>query len=219
MDTVSAYFQLVQERPELFIHCENVPLILDENQMRTFSEKTGKAMGLVYDNTPFYIVLADLCRGSKGLYSYARVIYSNPESSGCIAVVRRAGQFGLLRIFRHAPRRWSLEFPRGYAEDCTLTPEENVRKELSEELGVAAEECSVTFLGNVRTDTGLSNGCAQIFLAEFKDTVCVHPADDEGIGGFVWAGEEELRQMICDGEITDGLTLAAFAQMMCQNAK
>ena len=128
-----------------------------------FEKKTGamkKATRLVYDKRPFYVVLADLCSGKNGPYSYGRVIYCNPKSSGCIAIPRCDGCFGLLRIFRHAPRQWSIESPRGFVEDRSLTAEENVRKELSEELGVAEGECEVTFLGDARADSGLSNGNA-----------------------------------------------------------
>lgn len=217
MDTISAYFQLMKERPELFKESGRIPLILDENEMRAFSARTGKPMGVVYDNTPFYLVLADLCGDSRGLYSYARVIYSNPKSSGCIAVPRRGKQFGLLRIFRHAPRQWSMEFPRGFAENLSLTAEENVRKELSEELGISKEACTITFLGDVRADSGMSNGTAQIFLADLPSSVQIIPAEEEGIGGFIWVSEDELKKMICNGEITDGFTLSAYARLVCAN--
>ena len=60
--------------------------------------------------------------------------------------------------------------PRGFAEDCSLTAVENVRKELSEE---------------------------------------------EGIGGFQWVCEERFREMIRNGDITDGFTLSAYAQLLC----
>lgn len=80
------------------------------------------------------------------------------------------GRFGVLCIFRHAPRQWSIEFPRGFAEDRSLTAVENVRKELSEE---------------------------------------------EGIGGFQWVCEERFREMIRNGDITDGFTLSAYAQLLC----
>ena len=96
MDTISTYFQLVQERPELFEQSALIPLILDENEMRAFSDTSGKTMGLVYDNSPFYLVLADLCSGKNGLYSYGRVVYCNSKSSGCVAVPRCGGKFGLL---------------------------------------------------------------------------------------------------------------------------
>ena len=214
MDTISTYFQLVQERPELFEQSALIPLILDENEMRAFSDTSGKTMGLVYDNSPFYLVLADLCSGKNGLYSYGRVVYCNPKSSGCVAVPRCGGKFGLLRIFRHAARQWSLEFPRGFAEDRFLTAEENVRKELAEEIGLSEGDCEVTYLGDVMADSGLSNGNAQIFLAEILPTADISLSEEEGIAGFQWIGEEQFRQMIREGEITDGFTLSAYARLL-----
>ncbi len=216
MDTISAYFQLIAERPELFLQSERIPLILDEREMRTYSELTGKTMGVVYNNEPFYLVLADLCRGRAGLYSYARVVSMNPKSNGCVAVPRCQNQFGLLHIFRHAARQWSVEFPRGFAENPALTPEENVRKELSEELGIAESDCRITPLGEVRADSGLSSGSAQIFLADLSPAARIVPSGEEGIGGFRWVGEEDLKEMICNGEITDGFTLAAYARLLCE---
>lgn len=215
MDGISAYFQLTKKRPELFAVSGHIPLVLDENKMRTFSEKSGKAMGVVYDNSPFYIVLADLCSRKEELYSYARVIYCNPDSSGCIAVPRCGPNYGLLRIFRHTSRSWSLEFPRGFAEDPALTAEENIRKELSEELGISGEKCTLLFLGNVRTDSGLSNGTAQVFLTDIDESAHIVPADEEGIAGVLWISEMELKKMIRAGEITDSLTLAAYAKVLC----
>lgn len=215
MDTISAYFQLVKERPGLFKQSEKIPLVLDEDEMRTFSEKTGKPMGVVYENLPYYFVLADLCRGKNGLYSYARVIYANPKSGGGVAIPRLGYRLGLLRIFRHTAREWSLEFPRGFAEDQSLTAEENIAKELSEELNISRESCQVAYLGDVRADSGLSDGKAQVFLAELAPGTDVLPAQEEGIGGFIWVEEEQLRKMIREGEITDGFTISAYARLLC----
>lgn len=215
MDTISAYFQLIEERPDLFEQSDMLPLILDESKIRTFSSKTGKPMGIVYDNSPFYLVLADLCQNATGLYRYARVISCNPNSGGCVAIPRWRELYGLLRIFRHAPRRWSIEFPRGFAENSNLTAAENVKKEISEELQISEEACQIRFLGEIRPDTGLSNGKVQLFLADLISETPIIPVKDEGIAGISWISEKTLRKMIYTGEITDGFTLSAYAHLIC----
>ena len=63
-------------------------------------------------------------------------------------------------------------------------------------------------------DSGLSNGNAQIFLAEILPTADISLSEEEGIVGFQWIGEEQFRQMIREGEITDGFTLSAYARLL-----
>lgn len=158
--------------------------------------------------------LADLCTNGKRGYSYARVVYPQAGTNGPVAVPRREGRFGLLRIFRHAPRTECMEFPRGFAEKG-LSPEENIRKELSEEMGAAVRE--VRYLGSVRPDTGLSAGCAQVFLAEVEEAAA--QVGHEGIRELVWLTEEELRQDIAAGGIIDGITLSALALSHCEKIR
>lgn len=218
MDTIKRYFELAEERPELFSQSVQIPLVLEENMMRDFAEETGKKMGMVYDNSPFFYVVADLCRGKKGLFSYARVIYCNARSNGAVAIPRCGDFFGLLSIYRHAPRCDSLEFPRGFAETGELSSGELIQRELSEELGLKKEECSIRKLGNLRADAGLSAGLVQIFLADISPEAKIDLTDEEGIFGFRWVTEETLRSMIADGRITDGFTISSYGMLTCTNS-
>lgn len=213
-DTIRAYFKLAAQRPDLFAPSDRIPLVLDADRMRAFSARTGKAMGLVYDNRPYFMVLADLCGREEKEFSYARVVYPQAGSNGSVALPMRGDMFCLLRIFRHAPRKEFLEFPRGFAEK-DLTPEENIKKELSEELG--AQVADVRFLGNVRADTGLSAGQAQVFLAELTNVSA--PSVEEGIRGYVWLSEKEMEEKIAAGEIEDGFTLSAWALYKCRRGE
>lgn len=210
-DAIRAYFELSARRPDLFAPSDRIPLVLDEDRMRAFSARTGKTMGLVYDNRPYFMVLADLCGSGSKEYSYARVVYPEAGSNGAAAIPVRQGLFCLLRIYRHAPRTECLEFPRGFAEKG-LTPEENIRKELSEELG--AQVTAVRQIGTVRADTGLSAGRAQVFLAELEETA-ISPGY-EGIRDCVWLTEAEMEAQIASGKIEDGFTLSAWALYQSQ---
>ena len=214
MDPITAYFQLVEARPELFAPSEQIPLCLEEERLRAFASETGRPVGLVYDNRPYYMVLADLCRRADGrLYTYARVVYPRSGSNGVVVVPCRMGRFGLLSIFRHPPRAESGgEFPRGFAED--LSPPENAAKELWEEIGARVDPGALVFLCEIQTDTGLSAGRVQVFCAQVEEAA-VPAGNGEGIHGLRWVSEEDLREEIARGVITDGLTLAAYAQYRC----
>lgn len=214
MDPITRYLQLVRQRPELFAPSQHIPLCLDEDTLRTFSASTGKPVGVVYDNSPYYLVLADVCIKPDGqLYTYARVIYPHSDSNGVVVIPRRGDRFGLLSIFRHPPRTESGgEFPRGYAED--LPPAENAAKELWEEIGARVDPRELVYLGEIQTDTGLSAGRVQVYLAPV-DQAAVPQDNGEGIHGLHWLTREELMARVADGTITDGLTLSAFLQYLC----
>lgn len=217
MDAITQYLQLAAQRPELFRPSEQIPLCLDENTLRNFSSSTGAPLGVVYDNSPYYLVVADLCVRSNGvLYPYARVIYPYRDSNGVVVIPCRDGRFGLLSIFRHPPRKESGgEFPRGFAED--LSPAENGVKELREELGVQLSPDQLEYLGEIQPDSGLSAGTVQVFCAHISETAI--PADNgEGIHGIRWVTPQEMAQEVADGTITDGITLAAYLKYLCRNA-
>lgn len=217
MDAITQYLQLAAQRPELFRPSEQIPLCLDENTLRSFSRSTGAPLGIVYDNSPYYLVVADLCVRSNGvLYPYARVIYPYRDSNGVVVIPCRDGRFGLLSIFRHPPRKESGgEFPRGFAEN--LSPAENGVKELREELGVQLSPDQLEYLGEIQPDSGLSAGTVQVFCAHISETAI--PADNgEGIHGIRWVTPQEMAQEVADGTITDGITLAAYLKYLCRNA-
>ena len=205
-DSIGAYFDFVKERPELFTQSSSIPLVLDEERMRDFSRLSGRPMGIVYHNRGFYRVVADLCKKKNGTeFSYARVIYEQP-TNGAVALPYRGGCFGLLRNFRHSCREELLELPRGFAKKG-LTPEENIREELYEEMN--AEVTGLVKLGTVRADTGLAAGYADVFLAEVASARA--QVGHEGIRELVWLEEKELYRLIASGEITDGFTLSALS--------
>nr|WP_317326336.1 NUDIX hydrolase [uncultured Flavonifractor sp.] len=211
-DPIDCYLDLARQRPDLFTPNPDVSLVMDPAQLRAFAAESGRPVGLVFDNRPYYMVLADLCESGGRRYIYGRVVYPRPDTSGTVAIPVHNGRFGLLRIFRHAHRAECLEFPRGYTEP-DLTPEENIRKELAEEMGAAVS--AVRFLGQVRPDTGLSAGCAQVFLAEVAQADA--QVGHEGIRALLWLTGEELRREIAAGAVTDGFTLAALTLLACEN--
>lgn len=211
-DSISQYLELVKQRPELFVQSKALPLVLDEEELRVFSLETGKRIGLVHDQSPFWLVLVDLCSGSNGFFSYGRVIYCNEKSNGTAAIIKRGDRFGMLKVFRHGIRGISIEIPRGFHEEKDLSQEENIAKELFEELGIEPKDCYIQKLGTVRPDAGLTSGCAHIFLVEIHDEIVIKTNGHEGIFPTIeWYTDTQLARSIRNGEITDGFTLSAYA--------
>lgn len=213
MDPITQYLELARRRPELFVPSEHFPLFLDEVTLRRYAAATGRPVGVVYDNSPYYLVLADLCLDAGGPYTYARVIYPH-HSSGAVVIPRRGDRFGLLSIFRHPTRSESGgEFPRGFSEGHS--PAETAARELEEELGARVDPDGLEYLGDVQPDTGLSSGRVQVFLARV-DQAAVPPRNREGIHGLRWVTEADLQAQIAAGLLTDGITLAAYARYCCR---
>lgn len=224
MDSITKYFELAtkEEFAHLFQQSDMLPLVLDENEMRFFAKSTGKTMGVVFDNSPFYMIVADLVGRKQNYFRYARVLYSNVESNGTVAIpyfnTDHEKYFGILTHYRHAPREFFLEFPRGFCEEG-LTPEENILKELSEELGMEEEDliesCNIEYLGDIRADTGLSAGKAECFLAEIRLDAKILVQKKEGISKYEWVSEKTFQKFILDRKITDGFTLASYTLFNC----
>ena len=209
---IEGYFALMEARPELFTSSDLYPICTDRRTLLTFEEETGRPAGLVFDNLPYYQTVADLILGDPP-YLYGRVIYPDPSVGGTVMIplleAAEGPRYGLLQVYRHSIRGLSGgEFPRGY--QCQgISPEENAKKELWEELGIPPEQVTeLTFLGRSRPDTGLSGASVSIYLA--RVTAASPPSlGYEGITGLEWLSREELLHRLRDGKITDGLTQSA----------
>ncbi|WP_130869722.1 NUDIX hydrolase [Intestinimonas massiliensis (ex Afouda et al. 2020)] len=209
---IEGYFALMEARPELFFPSELYPICADRRMLLAFEEETGRPAGLVFDNLPYYQTVADLILGEPP-YLYGRVVYPDPSVGGTVMVplleTAEGPRYGLLQVYRHSIRGLSGgEFPRGY--QCQgISPEENAKKELWEELAIPPEQVAeLTFLGRTRPDTGLSGALVSIYLA--RVTAAPTPSlGYEGITGLEWLSREELLRRLGAGEITDGLTQSA----------
>ncbi|MGW0885698.1 NUDIX hydrolase [Streptomyces sp. NPDC002671] len=97
---------------------------------------------------------------------YLRML--SPQSEPGVAVLPVVDtDVVLIEQFRHATRTWHLEIPRGGGATA-LADEENVAKEIREEIGARVGE--VTALGVVHPDTGILGQAVRLFAARI-DTV------------------------------------------------
>lgn len=160
--------------------------------------------GLVYRSLWHTLLVDPISSGEGNFFPYERVLPS--ANDGVVMVTKHNDNFMLLKQFRHAIRREQYSFPRGFAEPNS-TPQENAVRELQEEIGAVVTKSPVP-LGRIAPDSGLTGGCAFVFMVEVDEyrTSSGH----EGIKEIIEVSKAELSTMILEGRIDDGFTLGAY---------
>lgn len=204
------YLQLREERPSAFL-AGPLEIITDTKIVDRFAEETGRELGVLYESS-YHLLVVDLVRqsspeerGPERYFAYERLLPA-VERGAVVSVPMYGDRFVLLRQFRHAIRNPALSFPRGFGE-AGLSAEENLVKELREELG-AAEVTDVRLLGTVNSDSGILGNQAEVFFCRVDRLQIVQGYEE--IEACVLLAEDELRALIRSGEIRDGFTLSAF---------
>lgn len=200
-----AYEELQKARPELFAESAQIPIVTDRDRVDKFVNETGEKVGVLYRSAYHYLVV-DLVRNLDGtLYTYERLIPA-VQTGTVAAVTVQDGKFVLLKQYRHAIRESQYCFPRGFGENGIL-PEENVKKEIWEEMKAMVTEC--VYLGEVIADSGILGTKVSVFACQVEQ---VQKRESyEGIEEVVFLSPEELQKWIADGKITDGFTLSAYS--------
>ncbi|MBL1084014.1 NUDIX hydrolase [Streptomyces actinomycinicus] len=143
--------------------------------------------------------------GRLGLYDR---ILPPPGSSPGVVILPLVGPEGrvvLIEHYRHATRSRHWEVVRGFGQPGA-TPTENVTRELREE--ISATPTAVIPLGELHPDTGLLAHKVALYavrvdgIGEVDKGEAIHRAIT-----VTAAGAEE---MVADGRITDGFTVAAL---------
>lgn len=198
------YFQLMDQRPELFRGGGELTIISDAEEIEAYVRAGGRQIGIAYES-PYSLIAVDLVEDRSGnRFAYERLIPA--ETGAIVSVPVYDGRFVLLRQYRHALRDYQLAFPRGFGE-AGLTSRENLEKEIAEELGASVS--SAEYLGKIAPDSGITGSLADVYSCRITRPV-LKPGY-EGIRKLCLLSPVELRECIAQGEITDGFTLAAFA--------
>jgi len=123
----------------------------------------------------------------------------------CLAVHRDAVL--MVRQWRATLEAWTWELPRGMGtigEDAITT----ATRELLEETGIRTD--SGQLLHTFFADTGLLANPIHLVLIPVADAVPSEPTDGE-VESSAWVPVDALDRMVADGEVVDGITLAAHA--------
>lgn len=143
-----------------------------------------------------------LPNGKTGDYHYV-------HTPGSVFIIPRFknGTFLLVKQYRYLNRRISLEFPGGGIK-IAIGAEASAHNELAEEAGLKAN--SIHMLGSFNPCNGITDELCTVFLAEdFSKISVVHDESEEF--EYLSVSEEEFGKLIADGQIWDGMTLAAWS--------
>lgn len=174
--------------PQLLVHEEKAVFRGNDDAGFTVIEATVSAPG---NDEETYPILFAQVRGGQ-------------PSAVCVAV--RDGKLLLAQHWRIATNSFEWEFPRALGESGEIASA-TAERELLDEAGVHAT--GRRLLQMIHADTcKLRDSVAVV-------EVTVDPAEDAGIprtteSTFAWLRPEEIDQMIADGGIMDGITLAAY---------
>lgn len=204
------YVNLIKERPADFDNSAGEYVIItDHERVVSYEREAKRTIGVVYES-PYHLLVVDLVSSDgKHCFFYERLLPAVKNNSAVVALTICQKYFVLLKQYRHALRDWQYAFPRGYAESG-LTPEENVYKELGEELGChPSDVLAMNYLGCIVADSGVSGEKVKTYLCElgrYKEQ-----KHHEGIEKAVLLSRQELTKAIHDGKINDSFSLSALS--------
>ncbi len=153
--------------------------------------------------------ILNIYRDHMALPDGRTAVWDFVEHKGAAAAVAvtAEGKLLMVRQYRNALERYTLEIPAGALNEPGEPKEECAARELEEETGYRAGK--LTWLMNVNTTVAFCNELIGIYVAEDLTPVGQHLDEDEFLN--VEEHElDELIQMIFDGRITDGKTAAAL---------
>ena len=198
------YKELQTERPALFADNGPIHIVWDETIVEKYEKEHNRKIGVLYES-PYNMLVVDLVYETEGRYfAYERLIPA--VATGAVVIMPLLGdKVILLRQYRHALRDYQYSFPRGFGEKG-LTVEQNLRKELMEEIGATVTETN--FLGTITPDSGVQANCVSIYACHID----AYDANlrSEGICDILEVEQDEVRKLATEGRITDGFTLAAL---------
>jgi len=133
------------------------------------------------------------------------------EHRGAVAAIPVKGdKIILIRQYRYPVDEVIYEIPAGTREK-NETPDETMARELEEEIGYRAGK--LTHLFTFYSTPGFTTEKISIYLAEELEPVERRPEHDENIE-VVEVEKERIPEMIKNGEIRDGKTIAALCYYM-----
>jgi 8-oxo-dGTP pyrophosphatase MutT (NUDIX family) len=162
---------------------------------------------LVYENPWFSVREDQVTRpdGSEGTYSVVQL----PESVGIVAI-DDSNRVALVRQWRYAHEKLSLEIPTGSIDSGDTSPAKAAARELKEEVGASSEEWKS--LGSVDNSNGATTDVAHIFLATQVQPGKPISQPDEMIT-LEWWNFDAAVEAALKGEITESVSVAALLKV------
>ena len=129
------------------------------------------------------------------------------DGAAAVLPVTAEGKILMVRQYRNALDRYTLEIPAGKLDDPQEPKVECAYRELEEETGFKTE--NMEYLISVNTTVAFCDEAIDIFVARNLIPSRQHLDEDEVIDVEAW-DLKDLEERIYKGEITDGKTIAAI---------
>ena len=158
----------------------------------------------IYDSDWMRLVLVDVEIPGVDRFDHHVVRYPRPASGTVVHDPDR----GVLLLWRHLliTDTWGWEIPAGRIEEGE-TPEQAAARETLEETGWRAGP--LTSLGSYAPSNGSSDQIFHVFAADGAPLVGEPTVVSESVR-IAWVPVDEVRRLVADGEITDGLSLTSL---------
>lgn len=132
------------------------------------------------------------------------------DGAAAVLPVADDGRILMVRQYRNALDRYTLEIPAGKLDDPAEPKSECAFRELEEETGYRVDSKEqLEYLMSLTTTVAFCDEAIDIFVAHHLIPSHQHLDEDEVIN-VVPCTLEELEEMIYTGQITDGKTIAAI---------
>jgi ADP-ribose pyrophosphatase len=165
----------------------------------------------VFAHPPWvFVFIDDVTENSPG---YIR-IREGDGRPGAVVLALRDDHIALVNVYRRPLRRSMWELPRGFAEPGE-SPVQAARRELLEETGLAVDEGHLEALGVVAPNSGILESEVALYVARVPLEVgSPRPLDHAEVHQAEWVPTQTVADMVSDGRIVDGFTIAALARAL-----
>jgi 8-oxo-dGTP pyrophosphatase MutT (NUDIX family) len=186
---------------------ENLVARLSGPSIKTLSSRE------VYRNAWMRVREDEILRstGIKGIYG----VVEKDESAIILPI--DGDRIWLVEQFRYTIQEQAIELPQGSWEMAEVDPEELARGELKEETGLQAAK--MTCLGSSWIGYGFTRQKQHVFLASGLTQAENNPDAEEHDISVRTMPVAEFEQMMLEGKVRDGCTLAAWTLYLLWKAK
>ena len=133
--------------------------------------------------------------------------YIHHDGAAAVLPVTKEGKLLMVRQYRNALDRFTLELPAGKVDAPDEPRIECAYRELEEETGFKAE--TMEYLMTINTTVAFCDEAIDLFVARDLVKTEQHLDADESIDGEEWE-VKDLLELIYGGKLTDGKTVAAI---------
>lgn len=137
------------------------------------------------------------------------------NGAAAVVPVREDGKILMVRQYRNALDRYTLEIPAGALDYPDEPKIDCAHRELEEETGFYTEKSNLEYLLSINTTIAFCDEAIDVFVARDLKPSSQHLDEDEVIEVEAW-DLEDLQKLIYEGKMTDGKTVASLMAYACK---